>query len=59
MKLIAAKARALRVKAIAITADVADINSVNTAVEKAMAEFGTIDILINNAGIAVLVNFRP
>jgi 3-oxoacyl-[acyl-carrier protein] reductase len=34
---------------IAITADVADMNSVNVAAEKAIAEFGTIDILINNA----------
>ena len=54
---VAAKARSLRVKAVAITADVADINSVNTAVEKALAEFGTIDILINNAGIAAFGKF--
>jgi 3-oxoacyl-[acyl-carrier protein] reductase len=46
------KARSLRVKALAVTADVADINSVNAAVETALAEFGTIDILINNAGTA-------
>lgn len=49
---VAAKVRSLRVKALAIAADVADINSVNSAVEKALAEFGSIDILINNAGIA-------
>jgi 3-oxoacyl-[acyl-carrier protein] reductase len=49
---VAAKARSLRVKALAVTADVADINSVNAAVETALAEFGTIDILINNAGAA-------
>jgi len=54
---VAAKARSLRVKALAITADVADINSVNSAVEKALAEFKTIDILINNAGIAAFGNF--
>jgi 3-oxoacyl-[acyl-carrier protein] reductase len=54
---VAAKVRSLRVKALAITADVADINSVNTAVEKALAEFGTIDILINNAGIAAFGKF--
>ena len=54
---VAAKARSLRVKALAITADVADINSVNSAVEKALAEFGTIDILINNAGIAAFGKF--
>ncbi|MFV8270347.1 3-ketoacyl-ACP reductase [Flavobacterium sp. GT2N3] len=54
---VAAKVRSLRVKALAITADVADINSVNVAVEKALAEFGTIDILINNAGIAAFGKF--
>lgn len=54
---VAAKARSLRVKALAITADVADINSVNAAVEKALAEFKTIDILINNAGIAAFGKF--
>lgn len=54
---VAAKARSLRVKALAITADVADINSVNTAVKKALSEFGTIDILINNAGIAAFGKF--
>lgn len=54
---VAAKARSLRVKALAITADVADINSVNAAVEKALCEFETIDILINNAGIAAFGKF--
>ena len=54
---VAAKARSLRVKALAITADVADIKSVNAAVEKALAEFGTIDILINNAGIGAFGKF--
>ena len=54
---VAAEARSLRVKALAITADVADINSVNAAVAKALAEFGTIDILINNAGIAAFGKF--
>ncbi|MGO4818507.1 3-ketoacyl-ACP reductase [Flavobacterium sp. W22_SRS_FP1] len=54
---VAAKARSLRVKALAISADVAYINSVNAAVEKALAEFGTIDILINNAGIAAFGKF--
>ena len=54
---VAIKARSLRVKALAITADVADINSVNVAIEKALAEFGTIDILVNNAGIAAFGKF--
>ncbi|WP_278035113.1 3-ketoacyl-ACP reductase [Flavobacterium nitratireducens] len=54
---VAAKARSLRVKALALTADVADIDSVNAAVEKALAEFKTIDIVVNNAGIAAFGKF--
>jgi 3-oxoacyl-[acyl-carrier protein] reductase len=54
---VAAEINALGVKSLAITADVSDINSVNNAVEKAFAEFKTIDILINNAGIAAFGNF--
>lgn len=45
------------VKSLALSADVSDINSINAAVEKALAEFKTIDILINNAGIASFGNF--
>lgn len=45
------------VKSLALSADVSDINSINTAVEKALTEFKTIDILINNAGIASFGNF--
>jgi 3-oxoacyl-[acyl-carrier protein] reductase len=47
----------LGVKSLALTADVSDINSINSAVEKALAEFGHIDILINNAGIGTFGNF--
>jgi 3-oxoacyl-[acyl-carrier protein] reductase len=54
---VATKVRSLRVKALAITADVSDIQSVDAAVAKALAEFGTIDILINNAGIAAFGKF--
>lgn len=54
---VAAEINALGIKSLAITADVSDINSVNNAVEKALAEFKTIDILINNAGIAAFGNF--
>jgi 3-oxoacyl-[acyl-carrier protein] reductase len=35
-----------------VIADVSDIDSVNTATLKALSQFKTIDILINNAGIA-------
>ncbi|MDA6068584.1 3-ketoacyl-ACP reductase [Flavobacterium sp. AC] len=48
---------ALGVKSLALSADVSDINSINNAVEKALAEFKTIDILINSAGIASFGKF--
>ncbi|MCC9066694.1 3-ketoacyl-ACP reductase [Flavobacterium piscisymbiosum] len=54
---LAAETAALGVKSLALSADVSDINSINSAVEKAFAEFKTIDILINNAGIAAFGNF--
>ncbi|NRT16915.1 3-oxoacyl-[acyl-carrier protein] reductase [Flavobacterium sp. 28A] len=54
---VATKVRSLRVKALAVTADVSDMNSINQAVAKALGEFGTIDILINNAGIAAFGKF--
>jgi 3-oxoacyl-[acyl-carrier protein] reductase len=47
----------LGVKSLALSADVADINSINSAVEKALAEFKHIDILINSAGIASFGKF--
>jgi 3-oxoacyl-[acyl-carrier protein] reductase len=53
---VAAKARSLRVKALAITADVADINSVNAAVEQALATHHTGqsngDLLCNSCSFA-------
>ena len=54
---VANEVNALGVKSLTVIADVADINSVNTAVEKALGEFKTIDILINNAGIAAFGKF--
>jgi 3-oxoacyl-[acyl-carrier protein] reductase len=54
---VAQEVKAHGVKALTVIADVADINSVNTAVEKAFSEFKTIDILINNAGIAAFGKF--
>ncbi|SHN79045.1 3-oxoacyl-[acyl-carrier protein] reductase [Flavobacterium fryxellicola] len=54
---VAQEVTALGVKSLTLIADVADINSVNIAVEKALSEFKTIDILINNAGIAAFGKF--
>ena len=54
---VANEVNALGVKSLTVIADVADINSVNGAVEKALVEFKTIDILINNAGIAAFGKF--
>jgi 3-oxoacyl-[acyl-carrier protein] reductase len=47
----------LGVKTLALSADVSDINSINSAVEKAIVEFKSIDILINSAGIASFGKF--
>ncbi|UOQ78007.1 3-ketoacyl-ACP reductase [Hymenobacter sp. 5516J-16] len=49
-------------KAVAVTADVADRAAVEAAVAQALQELGSIDILINNAGIgtfAKLVDMDP
>jgi 3-oxoacyl-[acyl-carrier protein] reductase len=40
-------------KAIAIQADAADADAVVAAVEKAVATFGRLDVLVNNAGTAI------
>lgn len=40
-------------KAVGISADVASADDVDAMVERAMSEFGRIDILINNAGINI------
>jgi 3-oxoacyl-[acyl-carrier protein] reductase len=40
-----------------LTADIADINSVNAAVKTTLDEFNTIDILINNAGVGKFGKF--
>ncbi|MEN2400672.1 3-ketoacyl-ACP reductase [Flavobacterium sp. MC2016-06] len=54
---LAAETTALGVKSLALSADVSDINSINTAVEKAFTAFKNIDILINSAGIASFGKF--
>ena len=40
-------------KAIAIQADAANVDAVKDAVEKAVATFGRLDVLVNNAGTAI------
>ena len=45
-------------KALAIQADAADAEAVKESVEKTVAAFGGIDVLVNNAGIAIPKKFE-
>src|SRR5271156_5592980 len=40
-------------KAIALQADAANVEAVKAAVEEAVATFGRLDVLVNNAGTAI------
>jgi len=53
----AAEIERIGVKALAFTCDATDYNQVKSAVEQTHQEWGSIDILINNAGIARSKNF--
>jgi 3-oxoacyl-[acyl-carrier protein] reductase len=59
---VAREVQALGVKTVILTADIADRAAVEAAVSQAESELGTIDVLINNAGIgtfAKLVDMDP
>src|SRR5437667_1163084 len=45
-------------KAVAIQADAADVEAVKSAVEKTVATFGQLDVLVNNAGTAIPKTFE-
>lgn len=48
---VAEECRALGVAALAVSADVTDDDSLSALVERAVAEFGMVEILVNNAGL--------
>ena len=54
---VADEAKSMGVKVAVVVADVADMNAVNEAVEKAKDSLGPFDILINNAGTAKFGKF--
>ncbi|MBS0206202.1 MAG: SDR family oxidoreductase [Planctomycetes bacterium] len=58
LEAVAAEVRALGVKAIAVPTDVSDESQLQRLVERSVAEFGAIDVLVNNAGIEAFRAFH-
>ena len=54
---VASEMRGLGVKAIAVQTDVSDEVQLQRLVERSMSEFGSIDVLVNNAGIEAFCRF--
>jgi len=54
---LAARCKAAGARAIAVPTDVADPNACERMVQAAAAEFGGVDVLVNNAGITMLGRF--
>lgn len=56
---VARELRASGARAVAFEVDVADEQSVQAMSERTVAEFGTVDVLVNNAAIASALRLRP
>lgn len=55
---LAEKCRALGTQAVPIEADIADLDDIDHLIEQTTEEFGTIDCLINNAGVGRFKNLK-
>ncbi len=56
---VADEVRALGAQALAVHVDVADERSVAAMVERTIAHFGRVDILVNNAAVAATLELKP